>query len=367
VSSLSRAGTAGRTIPEVVSTDTHDTPVARRTTLRDVASAAGVSVSAVSLVLNGKSGVSAERRRRVLDAVEALNYTHAARPTPGKRTAVLGLLMENLSASASSDGFIAEIVSGVEEAARDAGFQMLLHLYRPGADPIGDIRALMGRDVDGLLVANGGDIGEDVIDGVLQTHVPVVLVENYVAAPSHAVVADNVTAGLLATRHLIGLGHHRIGLLAGSPRYVSLLDRRRGHLAAMEEAGLPVDPALMPPQAPGHPKKGYAQMQRLLSLPEPPTAVYAVSDKSAMGALDAVREAGLRVPDDISIVGTDDVAESAYTSPPLTTFHVPKRAMGQAAVAMLQHLLGEERPPPSRLVLQGRIVERGSAGPPPQG
>jgi DNA-binding LacI/PurR family transcriptional regulator len=350
----------------VVPTDTDDQQaVARRATLRDVASAAGVSVSAVSLVLNGKSGVSAERRQRVIAAMKSLNYTQTTRPAPVRRTAVLGMLMEHLSATASSDGFIAEIVSGVEDAARRAGFQLLLHLYRPGADPIGDIRALMGRDVDGLLVANGGDIGEDVIAEILLAEVPAVLIENYVPQPSHAVVADNVTAGLSATRHLLGLGHRRVGLLAGSPRYVSLLDRRLGYLAALDEAGIPVDPALMPPQEPGHPKKGYTQMRKLLELPEPPTAVYAVSDKSAMGALEAVREVGLRVPDDISIVGTDDVAESAYTSPPLTTVHVPKRAMGEAAVAVLQQLLGPEQPPPSRLVLQGRVVVRESAGPPP--
>jgi LacI family transcriptional regulator len=272
--------------------------------------------------------------------------------------------MERLSATARSDGFIDEVVSGVEAVAERLGYQVLVHLYRPGVDPLTDIRALMGRDVDGFVIANGGDITEAVIDGIASTGVPVVLVENYLPKPVHAVVADNFTAGLTSTNRLLELGHRRIGILTGSDRYISLTDRRRGYVAALLEAGVPLAEELMPPQEPGHPKKGYAQMQQLLALPDPPTAVYAVSDKSAIGALDAVRERGLRVPDDISLIGTDDVADTAYSSPPLTTFHVPKRLLGEMAVRTMTELLGNDPPPPSRLVLEGHLVERASCAPP---
>jgi DNA-binding LacI/PurR family transcriptional regulator len=122
------------------------------------------------------------------------------------------------------------------------------------------------------------------------------------------------------------LGHTRIGALPGPAKYKSLVDRLRGHTIALLERGLVPDLALQPPPTPGHPRKGYVQMQEILALPRRPTAVFAVSDKTAFGAMEAIKDAGLRIPRDISIVGIDDVHESACSSPPLTTYHVPKRA-----------------------------------------
>jgi LacI family transcriptional regulator len=222
----------------------------------------------------------------------------------------------------------------------------------------------MGRDVDGLIIANGGDITEEVIGQIARSGAHLVLVENYVPEPIHAVLADNFTAGLMATNYLIGLGHRRIGALPGPAKYSSLGDRLRGHSVAMLERDLPVDPALRPPPVSGHPKKGYLQMLQLLALPEPPTAVFAVSDKSAFGAIEAIKEAGLRIPDDISIVGIDDVFESAYTTPPLTTFRVPKRELGQAAVTILHTLLTSGSQPPAKVVLHGHMVLRQSCAAP---
>jgi LacI family transcriptional regulator len=276
---------------------------------------------------------------------------------------VIGLVMETLSPAAAEDGFMAQVVSGVEVGLRDAGMRMVLHLYRPGDDPLAELRSLVGRDLDGLVVANGGDVDDAVLDRIAATGTPTVLIENYRDGGGHAVVADNFSAGLRATEHLLSLGHRRIGMLVGSPRYVSLTDRRRGYAAALVEAGLAPDPALMPAQPSGTTRKGYAQMRSLLALPEPPTAVYAVSDKSAMGAYAAVAEAGLAIPDDLSIVGTDDVVDSAYLTPPLTTFRVPTADLGRAAARTMRALLGNDPPPPSRTVLPGRLVIRGSTGP----
>jgi LacI family transcriptional regulator len=147
-----------------------------------------------------------------------------------------------------------------------------------------------------------------------------------------------------------------------------LNDRLRGHAVALLEHGLPIDPALRPAPVSKHPKKGYVQMQQLLALPEPPTAVFAVSDKSALGAIEAIKEAGLRIPHDISIASIDDVAESAYSSPPLTTFHVPKYQLGETSVAVLHTLLTTGNQPPAKTVLLGHLVVRqSSAAPPPSG
>jgi DNA-binding LacI/PurR family transcriptional regulator len=241
----------------------------------------------------------------------------------------------------------------------------LLHLYRPGVDPIDDMRALMGRDIQGLIIANGGDVTDELIERMAHLRTPVVLVENYVAEAVHAIIADNFTAGLDVTNYLIGLGHRRIGALPGPAKYKSLVDRLRGYSIALLENGLTPDRKLQPAPKAGQPRKGYFQMQQLLALPEPPTAVFAVSDKTAFGAMEAIKDAGLRIPDDISVAAVDDVYESPYSAPPLTTYHVPKRALGEMAVTTLHALLDAPNSAPvAKIALTGHLVVRGSCAPP---
>lgn len=333
--------------------------------MRDVAARAGVSLSAVSLVVNDRPGVGSGKRARVLAAMDELGYVPAGRRIAATDTKVLGLLMESLSQQASSDGFYSRIIAGIEDAAFQLGHRLLLHLYRPGIEPISDIRALMGRDVDGLIIANDGDVTEEVIRQIAATGMPVVLVESYLDYAIHAVTADNFTAGLMATQHLIDLGHRRISALRGPSKYSSLRDRLRGHHTALMEHGIALDHDLQPPHVSGHPKKGYLQMRQLLALRERPTAVFAVSDKSALGAMEAIKEAGLRIPEDISIIGIDDVAESGYSVPPLTTYHVPKYNMGETAVAVLHDLLATGGRAPAKTMLLGQMVVRQSTGAPP--
>lgn len=332
--------------------------------MRDVAALAGVSLSAVSLVVNGKPGVGPSKRARVLAAMNELGYVPGGRRAPATETKVLGLLMESLSVPAGSDAFYTRIIAGIEEAAYQLGYRLMLHMYRPGVDPVDHLRELMGRNIDGLIIANDGDLTADVIRQIAATGPHLVLVESYLDDPIHAVTADNFTAGLTVTNHLIALGHRRIGALPGPGKYSSLRDRMRGHDIALLESGIAIDRALQPPPVSGHPKKGYVQMQQLLALPQPPTAVFAVSDKSAFGAMEAIKEAGLRIPEDISIVGIDDVAESAYSSPPLTTYHVPKAKLGEVAVRTMHELLVSERPP-VRTQLIGQLVVRSSTTAPP--
>ncbi len=339
-----------------------------RPNIREIAALAGVSISAVSLAVNGKPGVSAAKRAHVLQIVYELGYVPNGQRAP-VGTHVLGLLMETLSIPAAHDRFYAEIVAGIEDAAQRLGYRLLLHLYRPGVDPIGDIRALMGRDIAGLIIANGGDVTDDVIERIARGRTPLVLVENYVSQPVPAVLADNFTAGLEVTRYLLGLGHTRIGALPGPAKYKSLVDRLRGHTVALMEHGVTSDPDLQPGPTPGHPRKGYVQMQELLALPLRPTAVFAVSDKTAFGAMEAIKDAGLRIPNDISIVGIDDVHESAYASPALTTYHVPKRELGETAVLTIHGLLGAsgsgKAPAPAKIALAGHLVMRESCAKPP--
>lgn len=329
--------------------------------MRDVAAAAGVSLSTVSLVVNGKPGVAPARRERVLKAMKDLGYIASNRQSPATWTKVLGLLMESLSEASRSEGFYTRIVSGIEDTAYELGYQVLLHIYRPEVDPLNSLRELMGRDIDGLIVANDGDVTPQVIQKISKTGVPIVLIENYQSFPIHSLTADNFTAGRVMTEYLIKLGHRRIGGIGGPWKYSSLRDRMRGHQVALIEHGIPIDPVLQPPPVSGNPRKGYVQMQQLLALPEPPTAVFAVSDRAAFGAMDAIKDAGLRVPEDISVVGIDDVRDSAFSTPPLTTFSVPKYELGRSAVLMLHDLIHGKATPPCRMVLLGSLVERKSA------
>jgi DNA-binding LacI/PurR family transcriptional regulator len=331
--------------------------------MRDIAAAAGVSLSTVSMVVNGKPGVSPDRRDRVLQAINEHGYSAENRQKP-VATRVFGLLMESLSEASRSEGYYTRIVSGIEDTAYELGYQVLLHVFRPEIDPIHSLRELMGRDVDGLIVANDGDVTSEVIHKITQAGVPLVLVENIQRFPTHSVTADNFTAGRLMTDYLIDMGHTRIGGIDGPAKYSSLRDRMRGHLVSLVEHGLPTDPALRPPPVSGHPRKGYVQMQKLLALPQPPTAVFVVSDRAAFGAMDAIKEAGLRIPDDISVVGIDDVRDAAYVTPPLTTFVVPKYDLGRTAVLILHDIVNQRLFPPSKTVLLGRMAERKSAAPP---
>jgi DNA-binding LacI/PurR family transcriptional regulator len=335
--------------------------------MRAVAKAAGVSLSTVSLVVNGKPGIGEETRSRVLHVMNELGYVPERRRNGITPPKVFGLLIESLTVPSSDEGFYQQVVAGIEETAYRLGHHLLLHLYRPNVDPLDSIRELMGRDVDGMIIANDGDITEDVICKIAAAGCPVVLVENYLEESIHSVTADNFTAGRLVTEHLIQLGHRRIGTLAGPDKYSSLHHRLRGHLVALLENGLPLDSQLQPPPISGRPHKGYLQMQQLLALPDPPTAVFAVSDKSAFGAMEAIKDAGLRIPDHISIVGIDNVRSSAYTFPPLTTYNVPKYKMGEMVVMIMHNLItSPEAYPPARTVLLGHLVVRESCGPPRQ-
>lgn len=331
----------------------------KRVTMRDIAQAANVPVSSVALALNNKPGVSATRRDAVLAAAKSMGYLQNRAP----RSPVLGLLVEDLRREAKLDGFIDSIVQGVYAEARALDLHVILSVYHPQDDPLARLRELTGRDIDGMILTNGGDITTDVVQRILAADTPAVLVENYVTLPVDAVVADNFNAGFTCTRHLIELGHTRIALLSGSPRYISLTDRARGHVAALWESGIELSHELMPPQPDSSAQKGYLQTSQLLDLPNPPTAIYAVSDASARGAYQAILERGLRIGVDVSVVGTDNVEESAFRSPPLTTFDVRARALGEEAVRVISGRLSASRDV-ARITVPGSLILRSSSAPP---
>lgn len=303
----------------------------------------------------------------MVGVLERLGYESGRAPRARKHFR-FGLVIEQLPLPVLQDIFYAEVIAGMESALKADGHGLLLHVLEPGETVSRAIQALREQGVDGALLLGGGDITDDGIRELASSSFPFVLVDNYVVGEKlDCVLPDNVMAGYLATRHLLDLGHRRIAVLEGPPKYKTLTDRLDGYLRALTEADLAVDPALMIKPVSGTPRKGYLQMHQVLALPERPTGVVAISDKTAFGALEAIREVGLKVPDDVSIVGIDDVLESEHTSPPLTTVRLPKREFGRLAIEKLVRRIRSPRDLPSKTQLYTELIVRSTTGRPAPG
>ncbi len=324
--------------------------------MRDIAELAAVPVSAVALALNGKSGVSPERRSAVLRAAEELGYARSIRTSAPP---LVGLIMEELSPVARADGFVDTLIQGVYAAARDQNAQVVLGMYRPGSDPVAELRNLAGRPLDGLLIANGGDITAEVIDGLVETRIPTVLIENRIDRPLSSVSGDNFAAGMECTTHLIERGHRRIGMIRGSEKYSSLQSRFHGYLAALGQSGIPVDDSMVLTPSGHGGRKGYEETIALLTRKNPPSAIYAASDKTAYGAAAAMHELGVRVGEDVALIGTDNVFSSADQPVPLSTYDTNSSLFG--SVAMKRLLSAAAGEPATHTVVAGRLVVRASS------
>lgn len=322
-----------------------------------------VSVATVSLVLNDRPGISTQTRSRVLEAAAKLGYESAPSATNHQTKNTIGLMIEHGSIHAMLDIFYGDVIRGFQAEAQRLDYQVLLHMYDTLTEGMEAIRSGLAERVQGLVIANDGDITPQMVMQLENAEIPLVLIENHIAGhrlPS--ILGDNFTAGYTVMRHLLNLGHRNIAVLRGPAKYSSLVDRWRGCLAALGEAELTISEAFLPAPVSEHPQKGYVQMKRVLALTPHPTAVVAISDKTAFGAMSAIREAGLSIPQDIAIVSIDNVADSAYTHPPLTTYHIPKQEMGMIAMQKLHRII-EGRPEIAvKSVVYGELCVRESCG-----
>lgn len=330
--------------------------------MRDVAEMANVSVSAVSLVVRNKPGVGEDTRERIRDAMARVGYVVAESQQNG-RTLAVGLLIEQGSMPAILDIFYGEVIRGFQSEAQRLGYQVLLHMFDRSQERFDRMYAGLCDEVQGFVIANDGDITPELIAHAQAAQLPLVLIESYLPGQHlPCIVGDNFIAGYTVTRHLISLGHQSIAFLQGPAKYSSLVDRIRGCLAAAAEAHLSIPAEWMPPPISGAFQRGYAQMREVLRSANRPTAVVAVSDKSAFGAIEAIKEAGLRIPVDIAIVSIDDVAESAHARPPLTSFHIPRAEMGVLAMQKLHRLISGESEIAVKSIVYGDLVVRQSCG-----
>ena len=330
-----------------------------RVTIRQVAELAGVSIATVSRVINGHPDVSSETREAVQRVIRDRGYQAGARPRPGP-TGLIGVMVPLVH-----PGYFSQILAGAAEAAYEHDMRVVLC-------PTGHSRSremslldrLTGGEADGAVVILPEESGEE-FAALAERGFPFVIVDprTDIADGIPVVCAAHSSGATQATRHLLSLGHRRIGVIAGPRGWVATEERLRGYHAAVAAAGILPDPALIQ-HANFRIDGGREAATRLLGLPDLPTAIFAFNDGMAIGAMQAASARGLRVPDDVSVVGFDDTIEAAITVPALTTVRQPLAELGRTAVSLLVRRLQNRRMELLRVELATRLVPRDSTAQP---
>jgi len=307
-------------------------------TIHDVAAAAGVSISTVSRVLNDKDDVAADTYERVQQVIGELGYASslAARGMRSRRTNVIGLIMPDVAAPYSI-----AVLQGVNRAIAQSDYDLIVYTN-------GDVRKNASATQEAYFVSllNGS-----VTDGVIvvtpvatnfSTAAPIVAIDPNNESPEcPAIISTNRDGALLAMEYLVGLGHRRIGFIGGRSELVSAIRRLQGYQEGLAAAGIPIDDDLIE-TGDYTTETAVICTQRLLNLDHPPTAIFASNDQTAMGVYLAAKDAGLRIPEDLSVIGFDNLRESVYLEPSLTTIDQFISKMGTVAVEMLVQLINGE-------------------------
>jgi LacI family transcriptional regulator len=326
-----------------------------RVTIIDVAREASVSFATVSRVVNGKGYVSAQTRERVMQAMTRIGYTvnRQARVLAGGRNHVIGLLVPDLDTS-----YIGEILRGIDEELAAASYDLMLYTthQRKTRESV-FVTSLTNGMTDGLLMILPMDPGA-YVDSIRRRGFPFVLIDHEgLDHQGPSIGATNREGARQAMRYLIDLGHRRIGFITGNMEMDCSRERLEGFRESLEVAGIGNAPELIR-QGDFHKPLAYHLTMELLRLPDPPTAIFAANDVSAFGVMDAVRDAGLRIPDDMSVVGFDDIPDAQWTNPPLTTVRQPMRDMGRQATRMLLGTIDDPDRNPERIELPTELIVR---------
>ncbi|MDQ6737200.1 MAG: LacI family transcriptional regulator [Gemmatimonadota bacterium] len=340
------------------------------TTIRDVARVAGVSVATVSRVLNGSAPVLEPTRERILEAARELRFTPnaSARSLSMRRTAALGVVLPDLHGE-----FFSELLRGIDRTAQQHGRHLLVSSSHHGARGMSEaLRTMHGR-VDGLIVMAPDLPAEGIMEALPHT-IPTVLVNCApVKTPGgmrvDALAVDNFGGSVAMVEHLASLGHRRIAFIAGAEHNEDSAERERGYGEAMKRLGLE-SRAEYRTRGDFTEAGGHSAAAVLMRGEIPPTAIFAANDMMALGAMAAVRESGLRVPEDVAIAGFDDIPTARYVSPTLTTVRVDVEALGALATSVLVRRLSETRSGAdaahdggeSRQIVPSILVVRGSCG-----
>jgi LacI family transcriptional regulator len=326
-------------------------------TIIDVAAEAHVSYATVSRVINNDVHVKQETRDRVLQTMRRLGYVanRQARSLAGGRTNSIGVLVPDLGT-----GYIGEIIRGIDAELGLSDLDLILYTtHRTASKEANYVANLAKGMVDGLLLVLPRSPA-DFIGILTQRNFPFVLIDHQgIGQDCPAVGAANWQGGFTATEYLIKLGHQRIGFITGWMDLGCALDRLDGYRSALRTNHIPEGSELIYEGTFFQPD-GYTGASTLLDLPNPPTAIFASNDVMAMGVMDAVRSKGLRVPDDISVIGFDDIPQASLIRPALTTIRQPLEKMGRVATQMLLELLSQPQKQIGRIELPTELIVRDS-------
>jgi LacI family transcriptional regulator len=327
--------------------------------IKTVAARAGVSFQTASKVLNGKGSVSEQTRQRILEAASVLGYVPnaVARGLVTRSTRTVGVVASDLA-----DYVLAQFVVGAEREARDQGHSVIIgSVSNDGSDGERYVRTLVERRVEGILLAAPELERQPQIAEILGDNLPVVSIHAVPGARVTLVGSNHVETGLLATRHLLGHGHRRIGMIAGPDSRRVVHSRLRGYEQALREAGLEPAPHLIE-EGDWQVEGGYEATRRLLARSPDLTALFVQNDTMAIGALSALHEVGHAAPEGCAVVSCDDIPTARHTIPPLTTVRIPVYETGATAMRLLLERIAAPTSEPKRVLLPVELVTRRSCG-----
>jgi len=333
-------------------------------TIKDIAKQAGVSHSTVSRALHSSPLLSDETVERIRQIANEMGYSPsaAARSLKTNRSQALGVIV-----SAIDDPFFGEILQGIEEIAQEHSYSMLIAASQRNPDrERAIVQDMRERQVDGLIICSASFSAEQ-RRKLLEYGIPIVMVNDQAAEEyRYSIYHDDVDGSRQVTRHLLELGHQRIAYLGNSLSGRTTQDRLTGFRQEMAAARLNIPDEYAYEVPGGRPEDGFNALRYFLDLPQRPTALFCFNDMLAIGMLTGLHNHGIRIPEDISLVGFDNIVFSAYTSPPLTTLDQPKRYIGAEAARLILNLLDTSEEDPNQEIqkLKGKLLVRQSTAPP---
>ena len=336
------------------------------TTIKDIARKTGVSHSTVSRALSGNSAISFQTSEKIRAAAQEMGYqpSAAARSLKTNRSNAIGVILSNVA-----DPFFSEIVFGIEECALEAGYSLFIAAsqHEPGREKK-IVQAMMEHRTDGVILCSSSFSSEQGFQ-LLKYGFPIVVVNHQAAENFHySIYHDDIDGSRQITRHLIELGHKQIAYLGNTLSGRTTLDRLHGFELEMKSAGLPIYGNLIHNENGGDAINGYQSVETFLKVQPRPTAIICFNDMMAIGVLKALDSAGVKVPEEISVTGFDNISMSAFTSPALTTLDQPKRSIGKEACQLLLSLIRTQENNPSiepkEKILKGKLLVRQSTAKP---
>ncbi len=331
-------------------------------TIGEIANLAGVSKTTVSRVLNKKPDVDPATREKILALISEYDFqpNAFAKAISLQNNRYIGLLVPHKAEYIFSNSFYTEVMRGVSTQVDACGYYLLI-CY---AHDVNYLDIYKQKRVEGFVLLSPGSYNKGIIESLKTEQVPFVSTAKVTNEEMVYVDIDNFYGGSLLMEHLIGLGHRQIAYV-GKPSLISSIERMNSHQAVLQKYNLPYDPSLVLVTKNSSIEDGYEASMQLLQRPDPPTAIFMANDIMAVGAIKAIQQMGLRVPEDVSVGGFDDIPLASYANPPLTTVRQPAYEKGAMAASLLIDSL-EKKEIPSCKILDVELVVRGSTGPAPQ-